>query len=256
MRLISGMAMFALVLIPARAAVASPRLEASNASSVRQSPSDSARIAARLLLRELIEEAELVETELARTLGQPMDSASGAGNDLLHAEITKGRERLTSVLDSVVLRTEWGAEELKLLRQQYPVSPLFLRYEAKLASRDGDHAAALDLYTRLLSRRQSDPSLHAARARELELLGRVDAAIGAYSMAFELAPDDDHPFRELVRLRQLNETLPSLLAQVRRLRSLQPDLIELREHEMEVLHRLGRLKEAGELARTTNMGTP
>ncbi|HEX5520241.1 MAG TPA: hypothetical protein VFX29_01045 [Longimicrobiaceae bacterium] len=211
---------------------------------------DSARAALSALLWQTIAEAERSEFALAQALDEmEVDNGSAAASEALYDQVADGRTLLVALLDTVVLKTTWGANELARLRRRFPSSPLFLRYEARLASQNGEHAAALAVYTRLLGQRPADAELHTVRAGELEALGRATEATAAYTRAFELEPQSEPIFRALLRLREQDATLPALLEQVRRLRTLYPDVPNLAEHEIELLHRLGRLDEAGEAAR-------
>jgi tetratricopeptide (TPR) repeat protein len=210
---------------------------------------DSARGALSALLWETIAKAEASEFALAQALNvEEVDSTSAAASEVLYDSVADGRVLLVALLDTVVLKTEWGAGELTRLRRRYPSSALFLRYEARLASQRGEHEIALAIYTRMLGQRPSDAELHISQAKELEALGRTTEAAAAYTRAFELEPSDEALFRALVRLREQSETLPALLEQVRRLRTLYPDTPGLAERETEILHRLGRLTEVGATA--------
>jgi tetratricopeptide (TPR) repeat protein len=260
-------ALFRLALGCAAAAVAASPLGAQQPSSaadplsaVRRSlpaAPDSARTALSALLWQTIAEAEVSEFALAQSLDNlEAESPSTAVSDALYDQVAEGRRLLVALLDTVVLRTEWGADELARLRRRYPASPLFLRYEARLASQRGEHETALAVYSRLITQRPADVELHLAYASALDALGRTAEAVAAYTRAFELGPRDERVFRALVRLREEDGTLPALLAQVRRLRTLYPEVPNLAEHEIELLHRLGRLDEAGEAARPPQKNMP
>ncbi len=214
---------------------------------VRQSlpadPEDAER-ALRELLWRTVAEAGAAEVMLASSLNQP-DSAEAGAQDRLLEETVTARRLLTALLDTIVLKTEWGKEELERLRRRYPASALFLRYQAELAGREGDFEAALAIHDRLLGMRPADAGVQILRARTLEALGRTDQAIAAYTRALDIAPEDENAFRALVRLRRQNGTLPALLEQVRRLRTLYPDRPGLAERETEIIHRLGSAGDVG-----------
>jgi tetratricopeptide (TPR) repeat protein len=163
------------------------------------------------------------------------------------------RRDLVALLDTIVLRTAWGADELRDLRRRYPASSVFLRYEAALASRDGRFGDALAAYDRLLSQRPADAALLRLRGDALVQLGRSEGAAAAYTRAFELEPTDTAGFGALLRLRREDGTLPQLLEQVRRLRLLHPDEVLLAEYETELLHRLGRHRDETTAATTPHM---
>jgi tetratricopeptide (TPR) repeat protein len=216
-------------------------------SAVRRTlPADpaAAKLALQELLRSTVAAVGAGELMLARSL-EEADTTRAAEQKQLAAETLDARRLLVALLDTIVFRTEWGAEELGRFRRRYPTSVLFLRYEADLASRGDDPETALAIYDRLLGMRAADAGLQVARAEVLEQLGRRAEAIAAYTRALELAPADEMAFRALVRLRQENGTLPALLEQVRRLRTLYPNIPGLDEREVEVLHRLGRGTETG-----------
>lgn len=201
---------------------------------------DAARRALQEILWKTVAEVGATETMLAVSLDRA-DSLDVATQDRLVDETITARQLLTALLDTIVYETEWGGDELQRLRRRYPASVVFLRYEAELAGRQGDDEAALAIYDRILGMRATDAASQSARAATLERLGRTEQAIAAYSRALELAPANDTTFRALVRLHRQNETLPVLLEQVRRLRTLYPDTPGLSERETEILHRLGRV---------------
>lgn len=210
---------------------------------------ESARRALSGALWQAIAAVERSEFALAQSLDDPNPNGDSEADRALYEQINDDRLLLVALLDTVILKTAWGADELDQLRRRYPGSPLFLRYEAQLNRQRGDHEAALDAFTRLLDQQPSDADLHAERARELEALGRMSEAIRAFTRAFDLEPENVEIFRALVRLREEAGTLPTLLEQVKRLRILYSDISALTEYEIEILHRLGRLEEAEAAAR-------
>lgn len=204
---------------------------------------------------------------LRRALWRGMDALQGL--ELLTAQAVSGavgprsaararplldrRERMLAqvraALDTAVLQTAWGEQELASLRVAYPQSTLLDRYEARLASRQGRDSLALARYEALLRRDPTDSELQRARGLVLERGGAGREAAAAYARALELDPESDSTFRALVRLRQASGTLDQLLAQIRRLRIARPESDVLVEREIEVLHRLGRTAEAEAAAR-------
>ncbi|HSH45677.1 MAG TPA: tetratricopeptide repeat protein [Longimicrobiales bacterium] len=190
-------------------------------------------------LHRLVAEAEREELAVASRMEADNAPGAEAARDTLMDATRETRERLVALLDTVVLRTEWGGDELARLRRRYPASALFLRYEAELAMRDARFEAAVAVYDRLLAMRPDVAELHARRGAALEGLGRSSPAIVAYTRALEADPRDPEAFPALVRLRHDDGSLPALLAQVRRLRTLYPGLEMLRERETEILHRMG-----------------
>src|SRR2546425_7974698 len=104
------------------------------------------------------------------------------------------RTLLEASLDTLVLRTSWGAAELAQLRLAYPRSALLERYAAALAARQGDDSAALAGYDRLLRRDASNLEVQLARATLLERQGNLPEAIEGYTRVFDMAPEDSTGF--------------------------------------------------------------
>lgn len=220
---------------------------------------DSAQALLRLALWRAVEAVEAGERQVAG--GAQGGGAGGTGGESLSRlepadSFGEARETLIAVLDTIVFETDWGVAELEQLRRAYPRSLLFRRYAVDLAARDGRHEEALAEYDRLITMRADDVDLQLARARTLEALGRTEEARAAYTRTLELEPENVEVFRALVRLRQADDTLTALLEQVRRLRTLFPDLDALMDREIELLHRLGRLTEAREAARKHQETSP
>lgn len=153
------------------------------------------------------------------------------------------------VLDTVVLETSWGPDELVQLERSYPGSPLIARYGAMLAERRGQDSAAVADYVRLIREAPGDTGIQRDDAALLDRLGRATEAAEAYTRLLEMIPEDSAAFRALVRLHERSGSLEPLLAQVRRLRVRLPHSQSLGEHEIEVLQRLGRLEEAAAVAK-------
>lgn len=201
---------------------------------------EAARIALTEALLEAVREVGSAELMLARSL-ESGDSVQADVQRELATKTAEARELLVALMDTIVFETEWGAAELERLRRRYPTSSFFLRYEAELRKRGGDLEGALTIVERLLGMRSTVAELQRERAELLEELGRMEEAIGAFARALELEPGDEESFRALVRLRQENGTLPALLEQIERLRTIHPEITELVEREREVLHRMGRV---------------
>jgi tetratricopeptide (TPR) repeat protein len=232
---------------------------------------DSARAALRQLLLQAIARLEASEMSLLDA-NAPADSAAAqraadaaqhpapaqraadaAEHEVAANDVMAARRDLVALLDTIVLRTAWGADELRNLRRRYPASSVFLRYEAALAARDGRFGDALAAWDRLLSQRPADAALLRLRGDALLQLGHGEGAAAAYTRAFELEPTDTAGFGALLRLRREDGTLPQLLEQVRRLRLLHPDEVLLAEYETELLHRLGRHRDETTAATTPHM---
>lgn len=197
--------------------------------------------------------ADLADAELAiasrldnepTERGRPQRQIPAAEHERRAAAVTRAR----ALLDTAVLERPWGHAALDRLRYEYPVSVLLDRYDAVLAMRDGRLDAALARYEALLRRSPADVELQRGRGAALERLGRPADAIAAYERALELSPEDTATYPALLGLHAQRATVDELLAQVRRLRVRLPDSAPLRDHEIELLHRLGRLDEAAALA--------
>jgi Flp pilus assembly protein TadD len=214
---------------------------------------DSARAALRQLLLQAIARLETSEMSLLDANAPADRAADAAEHEVAADDVMAARRDLVALLDTIVLRTAWGADELRNLRRRYPASSVFLRYEAALASRDGRFGDALAAWDRLLSQRPADAALLRLRGDALVQLGRTEGAAAAYTRAFELEPTDTAGFGALLRLRREDGTLPQLLEQVRRLRLLHPDEVLLAEYETELLHRLGRHRDEKTAATTPHM---
>lgn len=213
-------------------------------------PSDSAR--QRLLRIALWRGATALQTsELAATnaLSGPVTPGRVAAARPLLARREQLVADLEAALDTVVLHTAWGPEELAQLRLAYPGSTLFDRYAARLDAQRGDDSAALGLYDGLLRRDATDAEVQQDRAALLERMARDSDAVMGYARAFELLPGDSASFRALVRLQDRAGHLTELLDQVQRLRLRMPASRALAVDEIELLQRLGRLAEATAAAR-------
>jgi tetratricopeptide (TPR) repeat protein len=214
---------------------------------------DSARALLRLALWRAIESVGAGELQMLGGAEGGEDGGTEGGPGLSRLEpaspLSRARETLTMVLDTVIFETSWGAEELERLRRTYPRSAFFRRYEADLAYRKGRLEDALGGYDHLLALQSRNVDLQTARAETLAALGRPVEARAAYTRILELTPGAEEPFRALIELHQGEGTLSALLEQVRRLQILHPDLEELIEREIELLHRLDRLDEAREVAK-------
>jgi|GEM_PF-5056044 len=205
---------------------------------------DSARALVRLALWRAVEAVGESELALADDSGEGESREGGLSRLEAEDPLERARGTLVALMDSVVFETGWGAEELAQLRRAYPSSLFLRRYEADLAARRGRLEEALRGYDRLLRARPTDVNLQIGRAETLEGLGREDEARATYIRLLELVPGDESVFRALVRLERTDEGLERLLVQIRRLQRLHPDLAELIDREVEVLHRLDRLDEA------------
>jgi tetratricopeptide (TPR) repeat protein len=125
---------------------------------------------------------------------------------------------------------------------------LVRRGAVRAALADGDAAAALAAVETLAGAAPRDTQLLRWRAEALDALGLAEPARAARQARWELAPEDPDAWRDLVAAHVQAGTLAQLRAGVERLRLLYPQSRVLREREIEVLHRLGRLDEAARVA--------
>jgi len=210
---------------------------------------DSTRRLARRAVRVGLRQMEGLEQSLvaeARTDGPPRSPTHTVAASALRAALLKG---LRQALNIVVLRADDGDGELARLRRTYPGSSLLDRYAARRAVLDGRLTEAADLYDGLIHDTPADTTLQRERAALMVRLGRPADAIAGYERVLDMSPQDPNVFRTLLRLRSADGSLETLLAQIRRLRVRLPDSAVLLDHEIELLHRLGRPGEAARLAR-------
>jgi Flp pilus assembly protein TadD len=184
--------------------------------------------------------------------------ALAAGRDLEEAwvmeRIASDREAVADLLDQMVFRTDWGPAELARLRDIYPASALLARLDTRLALRQGRLDRARREVERLLDLQPRDAEVHGLYGEILEAQDRTEAARSSYARALEIDAAAPGVFQALTRLHGASGTLEVLLERVRRLRTLSPgDSLRL-AHEVELLHRLGRLEEARALADSVRAG--
>jgi tetratricopeptide (TPR) repeat protein len=211
-------------------------------------------------LRTAIRRLATLERGMLRSI-QAGDSAAVSGADQQRAAV---QSTLDSLLERVVLGTAWGPAELDRLRARYPGSRVLDTFAARLRLRQDEPAAALELLDRLIGRDPSQAEIHVLRARALEALGREDDAWLAWLRALDLEPEAEAPFRGLLELARREDAAPDamdrLLTHVRRLRRMAADdraqAAVLRDREVELLQRMGRLEEARAVQDTTGGGRP
>lgn len=197
------------------------------------------QVALRDSLRAAVERLARLERGTLRAV-EAGDSVRLTGMD---ERRTATQTLVDSLLERVVLGTPWGGRELERLRDRYPGSRVLDRYAARRHLQEGEPRDALRLLDRLLARDAGDAGLHVFRGRALEAMEREDDAWLAYLRAFDLEPAGEPAFRALLRIAGSREMI-ELLAHVRRLRRLSPETDALRDREIELLQRLGRLEEA------------
>jgi predicted Zn-dependent protease len=158
------------------------------------------------------------------------------------------RERVEELLEGVVFDTDWGASELERLRALYPLSPLLGRTAVRAALRRWDASVALEEVERLVDRFPGEASVHALDGRTRAALGDAAGALAAWIRALELDAGCDGAYEALVRSYTEEGRLEDLLPRLRRLRVIDAEEPRRWAHEVETLHRLGRLDEAAALA--------
>lgn len=207
--------------------------------------------AARVGLRQMegLEQSMVVEAKAngsAGAVGAPGSPTRTVAASARHGALLAA---LRQALDVVVLRAADGDAELARLRRTYPESSLLDRYAARRAVLDGRLAEAADRYDALVHDAPADTMLQRERASLMARLNRTADAIAGWERVLDMRPEDPNAFHALLRLRGADGSLEALLAQVRRLRVRLPDSGVLLDHEIELLHRLGRPEDATRLAR-------
>ena len=195
--------------------------------------------------------ARLADAELAVTarLHARTDSSSAPTIDpAARDRHAKALVTARALLDTVVMQRPWGGAMLQSLRAEHRGSALLDRYDAALAARDGRLGAALERYDALLHHHSTDAELHRERGDVLRTMGDAEGAIAAWERALELMPEDEAAYDRLRAAHTDAGSLELLLAQVRRLRVRRAESTILRDREIELLHRLGRLDEAAKVA--------
>ncbi len=211
-------------------------------SGAQQPPADSARVAMERAAWRDLERLETAERALLRSANRAPDRAS-ARHQSLAARRDSLLEPLRARLDTIIA-APWGDSVLADLRAAWPGSALLQEYAAHRAEAVGRDADAVTLYGVVLRDRPDDAGVLRARGAALQRLGRDAEATRDLSLAFELDPDNADGWRALLALRQARGDLDALLAQVRRIELRLPRSVALRDHEVEVLQRLGRLDAA------------
>ena len=198
------------------------------------------------------------DSELARLRRDAWRSLENLERQELHASRAARRTipdtadvepRVRALLDSLVLGSARGDDEVRALRGAWPASPLLAEYDARSALQHGRFDVARLILDTLTRDRPAEVPLQRLRAEALARAGHATEAARAYALLLDLAPEDQAAWRALLELRAGTTGMEQLLAQVRRLRVRLPDSALLTEHEVELLERLGRLQEAADVAR-------
>ncbi len=191
---------------------------------------------------------ELMPAEGAATL-RPADDAVLERRAIARARIAAG-------LDTLLLAGASGRTAIRSLAKDWPGADQVRRAEVRAALRAKDASDALRTVGELSTTTPRDTQLVSWRADALDMLGRKPEALRARQARYELSPDDEGAWRLLRTAHEAAQTLPQLRLSLGRLRLLYPDSRAVREHEIEILHRLGRGAEAARIATDTLRGRP
>lgn len=201
--------------------------------------------------------------ELARLLRAERELMPATGestlrpaDDLVLERLDDSRARVTAALDTLLRAAEPGRRAIRTLAEEWPGADLVRRAEVRAAFRAGDASDALRVIESLAVAAPRDTQLLRWRADALGTIGRSAEALRALQARFELAPDDEASWRALLAAHEAAGSLPQLRASLGRLRLLYPASRAVREHEIEILHRLGRLDEAARLSADSTWRRP
>lgn len=168
----------------------------------------------------------------------------------------RARAAVVAGLDTLLRLGPRGRTAIRALAADWPGADLVRRYEIRAALLAPDATEALRLAEQLGTTVPRDTEVIGWRADALDALGRAEEALRARQARFELAPEDAGHWRDLLAAHTAANSLPQLRLSLARLRLLYPHSKVLREHEVEVLHRLGRNEEAARIAADTTGGSP
>ncbi len=250
-RLSAGLLAFALVAAgpaEAQAASAAPRAPAR-----QPEPVDPALRGTMENLRTAL--AALVQADREILPAEGSSTLRGADDATLERR-ARARARVIAGLDTLLAQGARGRVAIRALATDWSSVDLVRRYEVRAALGAADHADALRLVDRMAVTAARDTQLIGWRVTSLEALGRNADALRAQQARFELAPDDADGWVKLLRAHERAGSLPRLRESLGRLRLLYPNSRAVREHEIEVLHRLGRTDEAARIAADTTGGPP
>lgn len=163
----------------------------------------------------------------------------------------RARALVTAGLDTLLAAGARGRTAIKVLATDWPGMDQVRRAEVRAAFLAHDAGDALQLVDRMQVTAPRDTQLLRWRADALDSLLRAADALRTRQARFELAPDDADGWRAVLRAHEAAGSLPRLRESLARLRIVYPDSRAVREHEIEVLHRLGRRDEAARLMADT-----
>ena len=213
-------------------------------------------VAADSALAPIVRDLRAALGELARADRelQPSEGMSTlrAADDAVLERRAVARARIAAGLDSLLAKGAPGRVAIKRLAADWSGADQVQRADVRAALGAGDAADALASVDRLSSAAPRDTQLLSWRVEALEALGHPAEALRARQARFEIAPNDIGAWRPLLAAHEAAGSLPRLRESLGRLRLLFPDSRIVREHEIEVLHRLGRLEEAARIAADTS----
>jgi hypothetical protein len=179
-----------------------------------------------------------------------------AADDAVMERRAIARARIAAGLDTLLAAGAPGRAAIRTLARDWPGADQVGRAEVRAAFRAKDAADALRAVGELLAATPRDTQLVTWRADALDLLGRRAESLRARQARYEMAPDDEGAWRALRIAHEAAQSLPQLRVSLGRLRLLYPESRAVREHEIEILHRLGRGAEAARIAADTLWGRP
>lgn len=163
----------------------------------------------------------------------------------------RARARVSAGLDTLLAAGMRGRVAIRALAVDWPGVDQVRRAEVRAALGANDATDALALVERLAPAAPRDTQFLRWRAEALDGSGRAAEALRARQARYELAPEDADGWRALLRAHEAAGSLATLRTSLARMRLLYPDSRAVREHEIEVLHRLGRSDEAARLSADT-----
>ncbi len=188
----------------------------------------------------------------------PSDGTSTlrAADDAVLERRAIARARIDAGIDTLLASGAPGRAAIRSLAADWPGVDQVRRAEVRAALRAGDARDALHVVERLAVPAPRDTQLLSWRIEALESLRRPAEALRMRQSRFELVPNDPGAWRPLLAAHEAAGSLPQLRESLGRLRLLFPDSRIVRDHEIEVLHRLGRVEEAARIAADTSGSTP
>ena len=178
----------------------------------------------------------------------PSEGASTlrAADDAVLERRSVARARIAAGLEQLLAAGPSGRVAIRVLAADWPSADQVRRAEVRAAFRAADATDALASVTRLGE----------AAPRDTQLLRWRAEALRTRQARFELAPEDRSGWSELLAAHEAAGSLPRLRESLGRLRLLKPDSRIVWEHEIEVLHRLGRLDEAARISSDSTWRRP